>query len=171
MASRRDDQARQEALADYINSIDYMRGQVDDPTDILGGLLADLRDYARAISGRVKRDTPVDDIELPPALTPRTSDQNLLYVDPDSGRFSPPNPLLPSRRPRQFGASFPMPAGGCISGWRQQSGPDPAKMGAAVGRITVEVLERPVASGPLRGLVSGRPMRQLPVGLPVFSRS
>lgn len=138
---RKDDQARSEALADYINSMADLRGQVTDPSDVLGGVLADLAKYARAIEDRINRSAPVDRIELPPALTPQTSDQNSHYVDPYPGPFSPPNPTSPNRAPKEIGISFPSPSGD--------------------GNRSL------VTSG----LVSGGPMRQLPVGLSIFFRS
>lgn len=166
---QKDDQARVEAVEGYINSIGSLRGQVDDPSDILGEILADLTKYIGAIKKRVVYDTPVDKIELPPALTPQTSDQNSVYVDPDPGPFSPPNPLSPSRSAKQFDISFPALGSVGNPDWLQRNDQREPMMHAMPGAPIDDVSTGSSMKSPLRGLVSGRAMRQLPIGLSVFS--
>src|SRR4051812_37335363 len=83
-----------------------MQMQMSDPSNVLGQAIEDLTEHGKRFHKLIEANEPVDEIELPPELTPMTRDKNDIYVDPDSTPFSPPNPLLPQRRPQEHGASL-----------------------------------------------------------------
>jgi hypothetical protein len=62
--------------------------------------------YADAFQEMIEKNEPVDNIELPPRLSPDTRDQNAIYADPDPGPYSPPNPLLPKHWSNDLKASL-----------------------------------------------------------------
>ncbi|WP_050383863.1 hypothetical protein [Bradyrhizobium pachyrhizi] len=163
---QKDNQARADAVDGYIDAIAALRGQIDDPSDILGGLLSDLGKYADAIKKRIGRESPIDHIELPPELTPQAPDKDWLYVDPDHGPFSPPSPLSTSRDPREIKVSFRLP-GGNGELRRHPQGSSGSPMPTNGGSADKGLPRSLIASG----LVSGQPMRQWPVDLPIFFRS
>jgi hypothetical protein len=69
---------------------------VDDPTNILGEAADDLKKVAEAIRRQIEESEPVDNLQFPPELSPNTSDNNIIHVDPDPGPYSPPNPVAPT---------------------------------------------------------------------------
>ncbi len=80
----------------FIYSIQKLQGRVDDPSDILGGAVTDLKNYAKAFETIRKENEPNDQIEVPRESLPNTSDQNVIF--PNLGPLSPINPLAPNQR-------------------------------------------------------------------------
>ena len=103
---QKESNARASDLKDFIASIEDLQERVNDPSNILGKAVSDLRKYADAFKKMIEKNEPVDNIELPPQLSPSTRDQNSIYVDPDPGPYSPPNPLLRKYWPNDLKASL-----------------------------------------------------------------
>ena len=83
-----------------------LQGRVNDPSNILGKVVDDLGEYAKAFQKIIEGSEPVDHIEIPREQSPTTSDKNDLYIDPYPGPYSPPNPLSPDRRRKELQASL-----------------------------------------------------------------
>jgi hypothetical protein len=93
---QKDSQTLASDLNAFIDSIQKLQGRVDDPSDILGGAVADLNNYAKAFKTVREENEPNDQIEVPRESLPNTSDQNVIF--PDLGPLSPINPLVPNQR-------------------------------------------------------------------------
>jgi hypothetical protein len=103
---QKESNARISDLKDFIASIEDLRQRVNDPSNILGKAVDDLGKYAAAFEKMTEKNEPVDNMELPPPLSPNTRDRNPIYVDPDPGPYSPPNPLLPKHWSNDLKASL-----------------------------------------------------------------
>ncbi len=103
---QKESNARASDLRNFIASIEDLRQRVNDPSNILGKIAEDLGTYADAFEKMIKENEPVDNIELPLQLSPNTRDRNSIYVDPDPGPYSPPNPLLPKHWSNDLKASL-----------------------------------------------------------------
>jgi hypothetical protein len=93
---QKDSQTLASDLNAFIGSIQKLQGRVDDPSDILGGAVADLNNYADAFGTIRKENEPNDQIEVPRESFPNTSDQNVIF--PNLGPLSPVNPLVPNQQ-------------------------------------------------------------------------
>jgi hypothetical protein len=93
-------------LRDLIASLSAMQMQTNDPSDVLGQAIAHLQNHAERFDKVIKEDEPTDQIELPREQTPTTSDNNVIYVDPNPGLYSPP---LPQRRSLERRAALNLP--------------------------------------------------------------
>jgi hypothetical protein len=83
-------------LDTFIDSVQNLQGRVDDPSDILGGAVSDLKKYAEVFEKIREGNEPSDQIEIPQESLPSTSDQNVIF--PNRGPLSPINPLVPIQR-------------------------------------------------------------------------
>lgn len=101
-----DQRARLTALRNFVLTVDSLRQNVDDPSNVLGKAVEDLRSIAKRVGERIDESEPVDNIQLPPHVSPTTRDNNVIYVDPEGGPFAPPNPVREGRKFRNYRASF-----------------------------------------------------------------
>lgn len=106
---QRDLRSRAADLEGFISSMKNLQNHVNDPSNIIGEAANDLRKYADAFQRQIEESEPADNIQIPPESSPNTSDNNIIYVDPDPGPYSPPNPVAPSQRPRDLIASLQSP--------------------------------------------------------------
>lgn len=93
-------------LRDLIASLSAMQMQTNDPSNVLGQAIEHLQNHAKRFGEVIEEDEPTDQIELPREQTPTTSDNNVIYVDPNPGLYSPP---LPQRRPLERRAALNSP--------------------------------------------------------------
>lgn len=103
-------------LRDLIASLSAMQMQTNDPANVLGQAIAHLKNQAVRFNEVIKGDEPADQIELPQEHTPTTSDNNIIYVDPDPGLYSPP---LPQRRSLERRAAVTLPNGEAVAAMPQ----------------------------------------------------
>jgi len=93
---QKDRQARADDLDGLIGLIAGLQGRVNDPADILGDVVKDLRAHAKHFRARMASESPSDPIELPPERSPTTRDRSELYLEPNP--FAPPMKSLPGPR-------------------------------------------------------------------------
>ena len=113
-----------------------MQMQTNDPSNVLGQAIAHLRNHAKRFDEVIKEDEPADHIELPREQTPTTSDNNVIYVDPDPGLYSLP---LPQRRSLERRVAVDLPDGEAVS---------------AMPETYRQLTRRPVSSAPSQVLRS-----------------
>ncbi len=170
---QRDSHSRADDLEVFISSIKDLRNQVDDPTNILGEAADDLKKVAEAIRRQIEESEPVDNLQIPPEFSPNTSDNNIIHVDPDPGPYSPPNPVAPSQRPRDFRASL-QSSGGAENALARQPirGIGVDGLIAALSNVGSTNLVQPASRqrDKLRGIVSDQPMPNWPCPPPIFKR-
>ena len=146
-------------LADLIDSLSAMQMRTNDPHNILGEAIAHLKGHAERFGKVIDDDEPVDQIELPREQTPTTRDNNFIYVDPDPGPYSPPNPLLPQHRPLDRRIAFGLPDGGAVAAtpetYRQLASPivnstprRVPRLNQTVSQQTLELLNGPTPKRP-----------------------
>lgn len=103
-------------LNGFIHAVESLKDAVNDPEDIVGDAVRDLKGFKKAFETGVGNDieTMWNDskderdsrIKLPDSLAPTTDDNNIIYIDPESdGLFSAPNPLSPNQWPKDLKAS------------------------------------------------------------------
>jgi hypothetical protein len=103
-------------LNDFVGAVERLKDAVNDPTNIMEDVVRDLKGFRDAFGSTTSNDAermwddPLDGrdkaIKLPDSLTPATRDNKVIYVDPDPGPYSSPNPVSPKQRPRDYRASF-----------------------------------------------------------------
>jgi hypothetical protein len=104
-------------LNDFIGAVQSLRDVVNDPGNILGDAVRDLKHFGNAFSDGVDNDIETmwndsndmrdNGIKLPDDLAPTTEDHNVIYVDPaPQGQFSVPNPLSLKQWPKALNASI-----------------------------------------------------------------
>lgn len=93
--TKKDERTLSSDVADLIGSLSVMQAHTNDPYNILGEAIEHLKQHAKRFKNVMENDEPTDKIELPPDQSPTTADNNIIYIDPDPGLYSPPNPLLP----------------------------------------------------------------------------
>lgn len=115
---QRDERGRLADLKGFISSVESLRQHVDDPSDVLGQAINDLREFAGRLGSQIEQHEPVDNIEIPPHLSPTTADNNVIYANPDGSPFSPPSPRSPNARPNDYRASVQelTPQSGAVPG-------------------------------------------------------
>jgi len=110
-------------MKDFISSLEGLRQQVDDPSNVLGEIHNDLRKFVERLGAQINEREPVDNIQIPPQQAPTTEDNNIIYVDPDGGLFSSPNPLSPNVQRRDDKANMAL-----------QQGPQSGALGLVSGK-------------------------------------
>jgi hypothetical protein len=110
---QKDWQERADDLDGYINSFTSLQGRANDPADILGDVIRNLRQHAKDFRARIEGAGPSDPIQLPPALSPTTRDKNELYLYPNP--FAPPMETLPQPRQEWPISSTPRGATGGVA--------------------------------------------------------
>lgn len=175
-------------LNDFIGAVGALKDAVDDPGNIVGDAVSDLRKFQKAFEAGVSNDIetmwndPLDsrdkNIELPNSLAPITEDYNIIHVDPEpDGQFSVPNPLSPNQWPKDLKAS----AGSAANGAMTDNYPRLLSRvgGPTLGSVNPLNTNRPVPmppSGRPLGIFTGKPMPDYPLpasiwGLPDNSDS
>jgi hypothetical protein len=150
-------------LDNFIASIKALQERVDDPSNILGMVSDVLKRHAYEFRALLQKNQPVDNIEIPPEHSPITSDRNDIYVDPDPGPYSPPNPVSPNQRPRYFNAPFDLSDDTRAPQQRRLvssalAGNNPSNRSAPSPQF-----------GQSLGIYSGKPMPQWIVPPPIFN--
>jgi hypothetical protein len=134
-----------------------------------------LTDHAKTFHDLLEKNEPSDNIQVPQELSPTTNDNNVIYVDPDPGPYSPPNPVSPNQRPKYFKASLESPDDGRDT----SSGAMPGMYQRLRSRVVNSALAGdnpsnppapPPQSDPQFGIYSGKPMRQWIVPPPIWGR-
>ncbi|MGJ4888081.1 hypothetical protein [Bradyrhizobium sp. HKCCYLR20261] len=89
-------------LTGFYSSVEQLGRQLNDPTNIMGDVLDELRKFNGAFAPMAKWSDPSMQrdkaIELPPELAPKTLDQNNIEIDPFGGPFAP---RMPWREPKK----------------------------------------------------------------------
>jgi len=89
-------------LTNFYNSVERLGRQLNDPDNIIGSVLNELKTFNGAFAPITKWHplSPERDkaIELPPDLTPDTRDRNVITIDPLGGPYAPPLPWKDPRR-------------------------------------------------------------------------
>lgn len=153
---QRDLRSRAADLGGFISSMKNLQNHVNDPSNIIGEAANDLRKYADAFQRQIEESEPADNIQIPPESSPNTSDNNIIYVDPDPGPYSTPNPVAPSQRPRDLTASLQSPGG---------------RGSAFFGFYPTNSMQlAPRQADQLCGIVSNEPMPDWPFPPPIFNR-
>lgn len=171
---QRDSRSRADDLEVFISSMKSLQNHVDDPSNILGEAAGDLKKVAEAIRRQIEEGGPLDNIQIPPELSPSTSDNNIIHVDPDPGPYSLPNPVAPSQRPKDFRVYLQSSGGAENAVARQPTrGTSADGLIAALSGIGATNLMQPASRqrDKLRGIVSNQPMPNWPFPPPIFNRS
>jgi hypothetical protein len=160
-------------LNNFISSIRALQERVDDPSNVLGTVADALVKHAEGFKDFLNKNEPVDNIEMPSELSPTSRDRNDLYVDPDPGPYSPPNPVSPNQRPKYFNASL-APSDDAASG-ETVPGLYPRLRGRGVSSIfagnnSSNQPAPPLQTDPPLGIYSGKPMRQWIIPPPIWGR-
>jgi hypothetical protein len=138
-------------LRDLIASLSAMQMRTNDPSNVLGQAIEHLKNHAKRFDKTVEENEPTDKIELPREQTPTTSDNNVIYVDPDPGPYSAPNPLLPQHRSLERRVAADLPNGGAVAttpeSYRQltrrtvnSTSPQVPRLNQTVSQQTLELL-------------------------------
>ena len=98
-------------LSDFYGSVELLGKQLDDPSNIMGSVLDELKKFNDAFSSSARWSTPSYErdkgIELPSGLIPKTQDQNVIEIDPFGGPFAPPMPWKVPKKDRSVSAGGP----------------------------------------------------------------
>lgn len=166
-------------LNDFISAVGSLKDAVNDPADIVGDAVRDLREFKKAFETGVGNDIetmwndPKDErdnsIKLPDSIAPTTEDHNIIYVDPEAeGLFSAPNPLSPNQWPKNLKASIGSPDGVAAGRASSDNYPRLASrvVSSAPGSIgPLNPLRPPLTqqTGRPLGIFSGEPMPDYPL--------
>lgn len=168
-------------LDELVGTVTSMKDAVNDPTNVFGDALRQLRDFRKAFGDAASNDIetmwgdPLDNrdskIKLPDGLAPTTRDNNVIYVDENPGPYSPPNPLLPKNWPKELRTSIESP--GDVNAVPAVTRPDmPARLlsrlSSAHNNFPNQLPPSPQPVGPL-GIYSGKPMPRWIVPPPIFN--
>jgi len=103
-------------LDGLIDSVENLKGAVNDPENIVEDALRDLKGFRDAFSAGVGNDietmwnNPKDErdsrIKLPDSLAPTTEDNRIIDPDSEPGPYSTPNPLSPNQWRKDMRASI-----------------------------------------------------------------
>jgi hypothetical protein len=100
-------------LTEFYGSVDRLGKQLNDPSNIFGDVLDELRKFNDAFAPIAKWSTPGMQrdkaIELPSEVAPKTLDQNNIEIDPFGGPYAP---HIPWKDPRKDLVSVGWPASG-----------------------------------------------------------
>jgi hypothetical protein len=154
-------------LDDLISSLSDMQMRTNDPHNVLGEAIEHLRGHAERFAKAIVGNEPADQIELPRDRTPTTGDNNVIYVDPDSGLYSPRNPLLPQHRRLDRRIASDLPAGGGAAAPRD-SYRQLARLVANSTPVRVPRSDQTVSQETLE-LLSNGPTLKWPFRLPIFN--
>lgn len=157
--TKKDPRTLSSDLRDLIASLSAMQMQANDPSNILGQAIAHLGNHAKRVDEVIKDGEPTDQIELPREQTPTTSDNNVIYVDPDPGLYSLPNPLLPRHRSLERRVAVDLPNGGAVEAAPESyrkltrrttnsTSPQVPRQNQTVSQQTLELLNGPTPKWP-----------------------
>ena len=89
-------------LKGFYSSVERFGKQLNDPNNIMGDVLNELKKFNGAFAPATNWSDPNDQrdksIELPSELTPETQDRNVIEVDPFGGPYATPMPWKNRRR-------------------------------------------------------------------------
>lgn len=172
-------------LNGLIGTVASLKEAVNDPTNIFGDALHDLGVFRDAFKDATSNDAEAmwDDpkdprdskIRLPDGLAPTTGDNHIIYVDPNHGPYSSPNPLLPKNWLKELRTSLESPGDVETGLGGAGSGMTPQLQGRVVSSVLAgndpsdQSAPPPQPSPPL-GIYSGKPMRQWIVPPPIWGR-
>jgi hypothetical protein len=173
-------------LNDFIDAVGSLKDVVNDPGDIVGDAVRDLKGFRKAFETGVSNDIETmwndrkderdNRIKLPDSLAPTTEDHNIIYVDPESDiQFSAPNPLSPNQWPKDLKASTGSSADVAAGGVTPDVYPrlvrrvSSAARGSANLLNTQEPVPTPQTGRPL-GIFTGRPMPDYPLSPSIWAR-
>ncbi|WP_316227222.1 hypothetical protein [Bradyrhizobium sp. SZCCHNR1047] len=92
-----------EDLTNFFGSVERLSKQLDDPSNIMGDVLDQIKKFNDAFAPSARWSTPSSQkdkaIELPFKLVPETRDRNVIDV-PDDGPYTPPMPWRAPRKDR-----------------------------------------------------------------------
>ena len=101
-------------LTEFYNSVERLGKQMNDPNNIMGDVLDELKKFNGAFAPITKwhPSSPERDkaIELPPDRTPYTRDRNVIEVDPFGRPYAPPMPWKDTRKDWNASAERSEPA-------------------------------------------------------------
>ena len=166
-------------LNDFITAVGRLKDAVNDPGNIVGDAVRDLKGFRKAFETGMGNDVetmwndPLDrrdnSIKLPDSLAPTTEDHNIIYVDPESDdQFSAPSPLSPNQWPKDLRASTGTSDDVAASGATTDIHTRPVRrvVSSALGSIDPLNAEQPSlapqAGRPL-GIFTGQPMPDYPL--------
>jgi hypothetical protein len=172
-------------LDGLIGTLASLKEAVNDPTNIFDDALRDLGAFRKSFSGATSNDIEAmwDDpkdprdskIRLPDSLTPTTRDNHIIYVDPNPGPYSPPNPLLPKNWLKELRTSLESPGGVETGLGGTGYGVTPQLRSRVVSSVFAgndpsDQFASPPQPNPALGVYSGKPMRQWIVPPPIWER-
>jgi hypothetical protein len=157
--TKKDPRTLSSDLHDLIASLSAMQIRTNDPSNVLGQAIEHLKTHAKRFDEVIEENEPTDKIELPPEQTPSTMDKNDIYVDPDPGLYSPPNPLLPQHRSLERRAAVDLPNGGAVVATPESypqltrrvvnsTSPQIPRLNQTVSQQTLELLNGPMPKWP-----------------------
>jgi hypothetical protein len=89
-------------LTSFYNSVERFGQQLNDPNNIIGDVLNELKKFNSTFAPVTNWSGPSlqrdNAIELPPELTPNTRDRNIIEIDPFGGPYAP---SMPWKNPRK----------------------------------------------------------------------
>jgi hypothetical protein len=152
--TKKDPRTLSSDLRGLIASLSAMQMQTNDPSNVLGRAIEHLKNHAMRFEQVIQENEPTDKIELPREQTPTTSDNNVIYVDPDPGPYSAPNPLLPQHRSLERRVAVDLPNGGAVAAppesYRQltrrtvnSTSPQVPRLNQTASQQTLELLNGP----------------------------
>jgi len=98
-------------LTNFYQSIERFGKQLNDPNNIVGDVLDELKKFNGAFAPAANWSDPGlqrdKAIELPTELTPKTQDQNIIEVDPFGRPYAPPMPWKNPRKDLNVSAEGP----------------------------------------------------------------
>jgi hypothetical protein len=172
-------------LNGLIGAVASLKDAVNDPANIFGDALRDLEGFRDAFGNATSNDIeamwdnpsdPRDNkIRLPDHLAPTTRDNRIIYVDPNPGLYSPPNPLLPKNWLKELRTSLKSPGDMETGLGGAGAGKSPQLQGRVVSSVFAgsdpsDQSAPPPQPGSALGIYSGKPMRQRIVPPPIWGR-
>jgi hypothetical protein len=106
---QKDGQSLLSDLSRFKAGVQELQGVVNDPSNILGGVVGHLGLFVKKFEKRLNADQPGDDIQLKPEYAPNTEDNNIIYVNPNidpRDSFPNSNPVAPENWKKQQDASL-----------------------------------------------------------------